>query len=307
MELESLPNELLLDIFRFLNIFQLVDAFCNLNIRFNQLLFSYYQAYHLSFQFLSKHDCTRMCQDYLPMIIHRIISLYLSNEEETPYLTELFFSHDFKLNQFKQLQSLSLCYIYSFDLLNEILLQCHDLPNLIHLKIIKCHRTLAEKNLALINHVWNLRKLVSCNLYYINSYSQTLSVGITISTPVSLSITHLTIEDVETTLKDLSDLCQHTPNLRRLSISIVCKSENEQLPTMIPSIISLNISFVGTRNSMINLFENMPNLSSLTLNTCPIYLNGHEWEEIIRKHLPKIQRFRLRMYFQFPYDDNRQK
>ena len=32
-----------------------------------------------------------------------------------------------------------------------------------------------------------------------------------------------------------------------------------------------------------------------------------EWEEIIRKHLPKIQRFRLRMYFQFPYGDNRQK
>jgi hypothetical protein len=58
---------------------------------------------------------------------------------------------------------------------------------------------------------------------------------------------------------------------------------------------------------MINLFENMPNLSSLTFNIRPIYLNGHEWEEIIRKHLPKIQRFRLRMYFQFPYDDNRQK
>ncbi len=51
----------------------------------------------------------------------------------------------------------------------------------------------------------------------------------------------------------------------------------------------------------------MPNLSSLTFDTCPNYINGHECEEIIRKNLPKIQRFRLRMYFQFPHDDNREK
>jgi hypothetical protein len=58
---------------------------------------------------------------------------------------------------------------------------------------------------------------------------------------------------------------------------------------------------------MINLFENMPNLSSLTFDIWPNYLNGYEWEEIIRKNLPKIQRFRLRMYFQFSHDNNRQK
>ena len=153
MKFESLSNELLLNIFRFLNSFQLLHAFLNLNIRFNQLLFSYYQAYHLNFRFLSRHDCNLMYEDYLLIIIHRIISLCLSNEEDTPHLTELFFSHHFKLNQFKQLQSLSLCYIYSFDILNQILLQCHHLPNLLYLKIIKCHRTLTEKNLALINNI----------------------------------------------------------------------------------------------------------------------------------------------------------
>ncbi len=165
MKFESLTNELLLDIFQFFNSLQLLHTFCNLNIRFNQLLFSYYQAYHLNFRFLSKHDCTLMCQDYVPMIIHRIISLRLPNEAETPHLTELFFSHNFKPNQFKQLQSLSLCYIYSFDILNRIIFQCRDLPNLTHLKIIKCHRTLEAKKLALINNIWNLRKLISCNLY----------------------------------------------------------------------------------------------------------------------------------------------
>lgn len=181
--------------------------------------------------------------NFFSHIIHRIISLRLSNEEETPHLTELFFSHNFKLNQFKQLQSLSLCYIYSFDILNRIIFQCRDLPNLTHLKIIKCHRTLEAKKRALINNIWNLRKLISCNLCYIRSFDSTLSFGITMNTPVSPSITHSTIKDFRNTLKDLSDLSQHTPNLRRLSISIVCQSENEQLPIMIPSIISLNIFF----------------------------------------------------------------
>ena len=55
---------------------------------------------------------------------------------------------------------------------------------------------------------------------------------------------------------------------------------------------------------MINLFSHLPKLSSLTLKTSDLYLNGHEWEKILVDYLSQIRKFRLRMKFQFNDDDD---
>ncbi|UJR19556.1 hypothetical protein I4U23_022686 [Adineta vaga] len=56
MLLESLANELLLDLFEFLDGIDLLRAFGGLNCRFETLLHRYVLDYHLDFRFVSKRD-----------------------------------------------------------------------------------------------------------------------------------------------------------------------------------------------------------------------------------------------------------
>jgi hypothetical protein len=74
---------------------------------------------------------------------------------------------------------------------------------------------------------------------------------------------------------------------------------------MTSSIRSLKLAFEGSIISMINLFQNLPNLCYLTLKTSDLYLNGNEWEKIFVDYLPNIKKFRLRMNFQFSDDYNK--
>ena len=83
------------------------------NSRFNKLLCQQFQKFHLDFRLISKTNFNRICQNYLPSIINRIISLRLSNDDDTPQQIELFLSQDYQLRQFIRLQSLSLSYLQS--------------------------------------------------------------------------------------------------------------------------------------------------------------------------------------------------
>ncbi|CAF0933660.1 unnamed protein product [Rotaria sordida] len=92
MNLESLPNQLLIDIFELLDSIQLLRAFHDLNIRFNKLLFSYFELYSLNFRSVLKHDFDIICQQHLPLILNKIHSLCLCDNDETPNLSSLFLS-----------------------------------------------------------------------------------------------------------------------------------------------------------------------------------------------------------------------
>ncbi len=101
MKFEDLANELLLDLFELFDLIHLLRAFNGLNIRFNQLLFIHFRRYRLNFRSISKHDFEYTCQQYLSLIIDRIISFGLSDDDETPYLPEIFLSKSINLNQFQ--------------------------------------------------------------------------------------------------------------------------------------------------------------------------------------------------------------
>lgn len=58
MNFELLANELLLDLFEYLDTNDLFHAFYNLNIRLNELLFTHCQLHgNLNFQSISKNIC----------------------------------------------------------------------------------------------------------------------------------------------------------------------------------------------------------------------------------------------------------
>ncbi len=298
MHFECLANELILDLFEFFNVQELFHGFYGLNNRFNQLLLTKFQSYHLDFRSISKHNFEIICEQYLPSIHNRILSLHLSNNEETPNLPKQFLSYNFSINQFIHLQSLSLYYIQSFELLNQLIIQCNYLK---HLNLIQCYFNYYENDLqCLINNIWRLEKLTHCILDQIILRKMRLT-NISV---VSSSIKYLTLDKITCDFKDLSHLFEHTPYLQRISINLIYGFPNQQLQIPIVSMTSLKILYHGCMESLTNLFENLPNLINLTLEVFDIYCNGYEWEKILLNYLSNIKIFRLKMNLNFPDYNN---
>ncbi len=91
MELESLPNELFLEIFDYVNDLDLLRIFYNLNCRFDRLLSIYTRNFHLNFRSISKKDMDLICVDVFSLRMHKIVSVELSDDDDTPYQSEQFF------------------------------------------------------------------------------------------------------------------------------------------------------------------------------------------------------------------------
>jgi len=90
--------------FEYIPAVQLVRAFHRLNIRFDNLILTYFRKHRLDFREASKQDFDTICRVNLPLIIDHIISLGLSDGDETPQQIYLFCSYDWTLNQFKNLR-----------------------------------------------------------------------------------------------------------------------------------------------------------------------------------------------------------
>ena len=99
MQLESLPNELLLNLFELFDTNHLLRAFFGLNARFDNLVYAHIRTHQVNFQFLSKDEFDIISHHHLPLFIDQIVSLRLSNEE-TPGLCELLLTRGFGLDRF---------------------------------------------------------------------------------------------------------------------------------------------------------------------------------------------------------------
>ncbi len=198
----------------------------------------------------------------------------LSNDDETPTLPNIFLSLGFTLDQFTRLKSLTLNHIYSFNTVNQIIIQCQSLPYLTYLNILKCYLHTRDRNMtSLFNNIWNLSKLISCNL------SNALLGSNFISTIETCSTSMKNLCD----LNDLTNIFQYTPNLQRFRTTISPYCQNQELETHIPSLVSLKIFSVYSINSL-KILEHMSNLRYLTIKTTNICLNGYDWETILIKN-----------------------
>ncbi|CAF3460064.1 unnamed protein product [Rotaria socialis] len=298
MKFESLPNEMLFEIFEYLDALHLLGAFYGLNARFNKFLNDSFKLYRLDFRSVSKTNFTTVCQLHLPSITDKIISLYLTDDDETPNLPEIFLSYNFTLDQFVHLKSLSLQLIQSHDVLSKILVQCHRLSYLTHLKLIECVFNNEEN--YLVNNIWSLPKLINCHIDDImpnGLYFSKLSVK-------STSIKYLSMKNIICDLVSLTYVLEQTPCLERFNAAIISTEKNEKLHIRTSVLIGLHLSFRGSIQTMMNLFQQLCNLRYLTLTTTYLILNGHEWQNILSQYLPKVELFRLKMDFHFRQGNN---
>jgi len=91
MKFEILPNEIIINIFQHLNALDLFNAFDGLNFRFQRLIYNIPLSLH--FQHVTKmifdQFCNRMISN--PAIKNQIISLQLSNVNDTCRQINAFF------------------------------------------------------------------------------------------------------------------------------------------------------------------------------------------------------------------------
>lgn len=298
MQLESLANEVLVEVFEYFNTIDLFRAFHGLNTRFDQLLFNHFLHYNVNFQSVSKHDYDIFCRQHLALILRRVISLRLSNDDETPNLPDHFLHHHFRISQFTGLQFLKLDSFDSIESLRSIILTCYRLPFLTHLKITLPLRFYDHNLNDLIRDIWSVSTLTHCDLHS-NSISIISSVA---SLSLSTSIKYLSMKNVQLSLKNLNWLLACTPCLQYLCATVTCEQGYFESFAVVPLLTRLKLFIDCPLSVLSSTFKMMPNLSHVTLEITHSfdrsYLNGNQWKELVQNCLPniKVLRFFVRFF-----------
>jgi len=289
--LESLANELLLEVFEFFNGVQLFDSFYGLNSRFDNLLLKQFRIYHLDFQSKFKKSFCSFGQTCLPIIIKQVISLCLTDEDKDLHQTDLVISNHVSLRQFTHLKSLTLCYIRSTEIFNKIISDCSALT---HLTLKDSKLRWNQDYLSIdLNNIWNLPKLICFHLKI-----RTINISLLSLTITSLSLENLMIlREFWFTQPELASLLVHTPRLKRLYMNNRWIRDQHLLSTL-PPINTLQRLFLHTSGVNTMLLQKMPNLCHLTVDVKrDSFADGYKWEQIIINYLPKLKVFRFKMHF----------
>jgi len=233
MNLESLPNEILLHLFDCLDGIDLLHAFYGLNSRFNLLLYKQFRAYRFNFYSISKGKFDIICQQHLPFITDRVISLSLCDDSKTPEQTNLFFSYIPSLAQFTHLRFLTLPSLSSSEILMKIVNEFHHLNNLTHFELDYFKHEKDTKDYQLIvNNIWSLTKLTHCRL--------DIHIGIRnkfrLPTKISTSLKDLYISRFKLNYNQIHKLLDYTPHLKRLSIFIDFGTIEDYKPSPLPTL-----------------------------------------------------------------------
>ena len=297
MNFETLPTEILLNVFSHFTGIDLLRTFYGLKFRLNEIL--HYQFEQCSFHFntLSKGDFDHICGEHLPRMADCILNLHLSDHDETPTEIEQFLSFNPSFDRFTQLETFSVSDLRSYSTLIQILGRCHQLNNLTHLNLINGFFSDGDDRIdfqMMIDQIWSLPRLVHC----------TLGIGIKghsfrPPTRISSSLQSVSIDKFQIKLNQLNSLIEHTPQLTSLSISILSFLDNDHNLSPLPTLTELSIHSLVTCNAsnMAILLQNTPNLVRLNVNLLTELVDGNQWEEIIQTHLPNLTNFRLQMKF----------
>ena len=295
MRLESLANELLLDLFEYLTIGQLVQSFNRLNSRFESLLIRHFQVQTFDFGSLLMNDFQLICQEYLPSMIEKITLIRLLNHDNTREQLNRFSRYDFVLDQFIQLKSFVLFYLND-EIVNKVNLVLPHLPNLTHLSFEDCNFAIEKVKIdVLVNTIWSLSNLSHC--YFNHGFVFNCCIGPSV---ISSSIKHLSIFHENDISYQMIGIFEHTPNLESLYASEFSILYNLKLSSSILSITRLKL-LQCSYSKIVNFIRRMINLCQLgfTSNDQTIcdHTIGQQWKNIIQNYLTKLNRFQFRLEF----------
>ena len=285
---EDLSNELLYEIFDFIDSWTTYDIFSNLNSRFNHLIVHSTSPLKLDFSLQSKAIFQYRCNTIVIPNVHRIISLQFSHH--------LLIDHFFKTfsldTSFTRLEVFTLCNAES-DHLIPILTTLVLLPHLHSLIITSIEQI--ESPTDVYSLILSLPVLKYCNLSFGfgNRYVDLLQRNSKCSPIENLVI------NAKCNLDQLNDFLIHTPRLNRLSCDISTLNNNQVHMSIIStSLTNLSLKLEDTSfdefGCLISCFSHQLRILNISTYRDIEFLNADRWQQLILSRMPHLLRFNFR-------------
>lgn len=216
--LDQLPVELIHSVFNYFSTPELLDTFYNVNDYVNASLQSY-SSYQLNFQAISKYRFDLICHHVRP---EQVISLILSDEDNTSGLSNLFFSR-FPIEQFIRLRSLTLLHI-ECNSLKLIFANLHKFCQLHSLsfddQLIRYEHSSQNEVVPSYLTAINMDILPQLDRLHLNSGAMLTSIPFPY-------LRYLNLEQCSS--DDMQTIFQHAPQLKSLNIWLTINSSNPNI------------------------------------------------------------------------------
>ena len=284
---EDLPNELLYEIFDYLDTFHAYQAFFTLNKRFKHLFLYSNLPIQIDISPVSKSSFEDYSKTFILPNKHRINYLHLSN----PFTIDIIFSPIRLISQFILLEILILDQIHS-NYLSNLFLHLIFLPKLHSLTIHPIDSI--TNSTDFYQQIFRLPKLKYCQIEFETKTDQD-SLLIYNNQPSSLE--YLIIKN-RFRFHSLSNLFLYLPNLRCLSINCLDGSSTHDIsfsPIHLQNFkrISLKLDLISFDHLEKLIKTSFYSIESLCLTTKydPAYLDAKRWENLIQNFIPNLRIF----------------
>jgi hypothetical protein len=288
--IENLSNELLYEIFDYLDCCDIFDGFSNLNTRFQEFLNNssfLFKIYRFSTR---ERTFKRYCKQVILPNKYRIISLNLYDQT----LINLFCTLCNIDLSFNRLESLVLNGI-KLDQLLPLLIDSMDLPRLVSLNI----RLIGDYED--LDHIYQLIfKLPSLKYMKFSLVIDKRIDLLPIATHDRIStIEHLNINH-GCTLDELNDILSYTPQLHRLT----CKRLSDSESTFTSKLF--NLTYISINNCDFNFDEfeifikqicsKLQVMRFINQSNDTAYLDADRWKRLILQYIPDLSKFNFQFF-----------
>ncbi|CAF1131356.1 unnamed protein product [Adineta steineri] len=302
--IENLSNELLYEIFDYLDGNDIFEIFSNLNYRFQYLITCSSIPFKIKFRSHTTSQLIDCCKTVIVPNRHHILSLNF----EGGSLIDNFFKHCIIDSSFTRLQSVVLSNV-SINRVVSLLFYLRSLPHLFSLNM-----SIREEEYFDLSDIYRIiftlpslkyNKLSLCLEY--DEEDTNISIPLALNEQFS-TIEYMVINHTCTPDKLMSILC-HTPQLHHL----ICETleEIEPASTNEQSITLSNLVYIRINNCQIDFdrFEMFMKKVSSQLQVLRVkqkydkaYLDADRWKRLIENYIPNLQEF-IYEYPGYEYND----
>ncbi|CAF3545658.1 unnamed protein product [Rotaria sp. Silwood1] len=294
-QFENFSNEVIYEIFEFLDAYQLYESFFDLNTRFRNLCLHSNLPIQIHAQYLSKSIFQRYYTNFILPNKHRIQSADLAN----PFIID-FFSSPTDISNCFQLQTLILDKIKS-EYLENLLTSLASLTNLSSLII---SIGLNSNTNTLWNLIFQLPVLKYCK---ISSKEDAYLGYLPMSTNTVSSIEHLVING-KLDYTHVDAILSYVPQLRRLLVNYLytyykggTRAPQYALNNLTHVSLTLDRLLFDQFEIFLKNYLSRVKVLHISSNYDSTYLNAERWEQLILSHMSCLQIFDLQHIYEILY------
>ncbi|CAF0963996.1 unnamed protein product [Adineta steineri] len=285
---EDLSNELLLDIFDYLDGYHMLEAFSNLNNRFQHLINSSYFLLKLNISFMSQTSFNKRSSNIIRPYINQIISLQLSK----PFFMKNFFTSFPIDTSFNRLESLVLNDFNVNDNLS-ILISLRQLPRLFSLNIFGWN---CRESCIIFQSICRLPVLKYATLSFLKWDSIHSFPPATNNDQRSMTLEYLA-SNISHDLASIYSVLSYTPQLRHLSVERI--PDDRYIPIE-QSILPCNLTSISIRYWLLpfNAFASFIAIVGFKLELLRVstfhrttLLDAYQWQQLILHRMPHLRTF----------------